>query len=163
MLVLPEYSPADSTQVLKYMGTIINSKREYDRVLERIEALSVNPPLPKSEEGSELLLLGFLAAEYEETNFPIQNPDPIDAIKLRMDDLGLTVSDLLSVFGDKGTASKVLNRQRALSISMIHGLSQRLSLPAELLIRPVKLRNLSKSTATVGEPREKYAAKKKRN
>jgi HTH-type transcriptional regulator/antitoxin HigA len=142
------------------MWTIIKTKREYDRALNRIEELSVNPPSPKSEKGRELMLLGFLVSEYEETNFPIQYPDPIEAIKVRMEDLGLTVNDLLPIFGDKGTASKVLNRQRALSISMIRELSRKLSLPAELLIRPVKRRSVTKSTITVREPREKYSGKK---
>jgi HTH-type transcriptional regulator/antitoxin HigA len=142
------------------MWTIIQTKREYDRALDRIEELSVNPPSPKSSEGKELMLLGFLVSEYEETNFPIQYPEPIEAIKVRMEDLGLTVNDLLPIFGDKGTASKVLNRQRALSISMIRELSRKLSLPAELLIRPVKRRSVTKSTITVREPREKYSGKK---
>lgn len=144
------------------MWTIIQTKREYDRALDRIEELSVNPPSPKSSEGKELMLLGFLVSAYEETNFPIQYPDPIEAIKVRMEDLGLAVNDLLSIFGDKGTASKVLNRQRALSISMIRELSRKLSLPAELLIRPVKRRNVSKGALTVREPREKYSAKKRK-
>ncbi|MBX2966747.1 MAG: transcriptional regulator [Cyclobacteriaceae bacterium] len=144
------------------MWTIIQTKREYSRVLERIEELSVNPPSPKSEEGKELMLLGFLAAEYEEANFPIEYPDPIDAIKVRMDDLGLTVNDLLSIFGDKGTASKVLNRQRALSLSMIRGLSRKLALPAELLIKPIQSGYKSTGVAMVHEAEEKYGAKKKR-
>lgn len=144
------------------MWTIIQTKREYDQALDRIEELSVNPPSPKSSEGKELMLLGFLVSEYEETNFPIQYPDPIEAIKVRMEDLGLAVNDLLPIFGDKGTASKVLNRQRALSISMIRELSRKLSLPAELLIRPVKRRNVSKGALTVREPREKYSAKKRK-
>jgi HTH-type transcriptional regulator/antitoxin HigA len=142
------------------MWTIIKTKREYDRALNRIEELSVNPPSPKSEKGRELMLLGFLVSEYEETNFPIQYPDPIEAIKVRMEDLGLTVNDLLSIFGDKGTASKVLNRQRALSISMIRELSRKLSLPAELLIRPVKRKNEPKGAIAVREPRAKYSTKK---
>lgn len=144
------------------MWTIIQTKREYDRALDRIEELSVNPPSPKSSEGKELMLLGFLVSEYEETNFPIQYPDPIEAIKVRMEDIGLAVNDLLPIFGDKGTASKVLNRQRALSISMIRELSRKLSLPAELLIRPVKRRDVSKGALTVREPQEKYSAKKRK-
>ncbi len=143
------------------MWTIIQTKREYDRAVARIEELSVNPPSPKSAEGKELMLLGFLASEYEETNFPIQYPDPIEAIKIRMEDLGLTVNDLLSVFGDKGTASKVLNRQRALSLSMIRGLAEKLSLPAELLIKPLSHEFHSEKTTNVAEPRGKYSVKRK--
>lgn len=124
--------------------------------MNRIEQLSQNPPLPKSPEGKELMLLGYLAAQYEEKMFPISYPDPIAAIKVRMTDLGLSVNDLLSAFGDKGTASKVLRKERALSLSMIRVLSQRLSLPTELLIQPSK-RNRSKVKAmVVNEPVSTY-------
>lgn len=124
--------------------------------MNRIEQLSKNPPLPKSPEGKELMLLGYLAAQYEEKMFPISYPDPIDAIKVRMSDLGLSVNDLLVAFGDKGTASKVLRKERSLSLNMIRVLSQRLSLPTELLIQPPK-RNRSKiKTMEVSEPALKY-------
>ena len=136
--------------------TIIQTNKEYTEVMNRIEQLSQNPPLPKSPEGKELMLLGYLAAQYEEKMFPISYPDPIAAIKVRMTDLGLSVNDLLSAFGDKGTASKVLRKERALSLSMIRVLSQRLSLPTELLIQPSK-RNRSKVKAmVVNEPVSTY-------
>ena len=136
--------------------TIIQTNKEYTEVMNRIEQLSQNPPLPKSPEGKELMLLGYLAAQYEEKMFPISYPDPIEAIKVRMSDLGLSVNDLLSAFGDKGTASKVLRKERALSLSMIRVLSQRLSLPTELLIQPSK-RNQSKVKAmVVNEPVSNY-------
>jgi len=118
--------------------TIIQNEREYNAVVTRIEELSKKPPLINSEEGKELLLLGYLADRYEEEAFPLIYPNPIEAIKIRMNDLGLAVADLLSIFGDRGTASKVLNGERALSLNMIRGLSERLSLPADLLIRPLK-------------------------
>lgn len=136
--------------------TIIQTNKEYTEVMNRIEQLSKNPPLPKSPEGKELMLLGYLAAQYEEKMFPISYPDPIDAIKVRMSDLGLSVNDLLVAFGDKGTASKVLRKERSLSLNMIRVLSQRLSLPTELLIQPPK-RNRSKiKTMEVSEPALKY-------
>jgi HTH-type transcriptional regulator / antitoxin HigA len=144
------------------MWSVIETKHEYNRVLARIEELSINPPSPKSAAGKELMLLGFLAAEYEETNFPIQHPDPIEAIKVRMEDLGLTINDMLSVFGDKGTASKVLNRQRSLSISMIRALSEKLSLPAELLLKPIKPDYHSERTPTVKEPGANYSIRRKK-
>lgn len=127
--------------------TIIQTSKEYEDAVARIEQLSQLPPSPKSAEGRELLLLGYLVNQYEEKTFPIAYPDPIEAIKVRMGDLGLTVHDLLSAFGDKGTASKVLRRERTLSLNMIRVLSQRLSLPAELLIQPlnrsrIKIKNL---------------------
>jgi len=137
--------------------TILNKKTEYDAALQRIEVISQNPPSLKSEEGKELLLLGYLVDRYEEEHFPLRYPDPIDAIKVRMEDLGLTLSDLTDIFGDRGTASKVLSRQRALSINMIRGLSNRLSLPSDLLIQPLKLKPVKHSQpALVKEPKPVY-------
>ena len=136
--------------------TIIQTNKEYTEVMNRIEQLSQNPPLPKSPEGKELMLLGYLAAQYEETMFPISYPDPIEAIKVRMTDLGLSVNDLLSAFGDKGTASKVLRRERALSLSMIRVLSQRLSLPTELLIQPSKGNKSKVKEMVVNESMSNY-------
>jgi HTH-type transcriptional regulator/antitoxin HigA len=114
--------------------TVIENKSEYDAVIERIEELSKKPPQKTSEEGRELMLLGFLADRYEKERFPINYPDPIDAIKVRMKDLNLSVSDVLDVFGDRGTASKVFSRKRSLSVNMIRKLAERLSLPEALLI-----------------------------
>lgn len=122
--------------------SIIQTSKEYNEVMDRIEVLSQNPPSAKSAEGRELLLLGYLANQYEERTFPIEHPDPIEAIQVRMSDLGLTVHDLLSAFGDKGTASKVLRKERMLSLNMIRELSNRLSLPAELLIQPVRTKTI---------------------
>ena len=136
--------------------TIIQTNKEYTEVMNRIEQLSQSPPLPKSPEGRELMLLGYLAAQYEEKTFPIEYPDPIDAIKVRMSDLGLAVNDLLVAFGDKGTASKVLRKERALSLNMIRVLSQRLSLPTELLIQPSKRNRPKVKAMVVTEPALKY-------
>src|SRR6478609_7835431 len=95
--------------------TIIDKKTDYEAALHRIEQLSQNPPALKSEEGKELLLLGYLVDRYEEEKFPLDYPDPIEAIKVRMEELRLSLSDLMDVFGDRGTASKVMGRQRSLS------------------------------------------------
>ena len=142
--------------------TIIQNKREYDAVIDRIEELSKNPPDIRSDEGRELLLLGFLADRYEEERFPIDYPDPIDAIKERMEDLGLSVKDLLDVFGDRGTASKVLNRRRSLSLSMIRQLAQKLSLPEALLIKPARYSTHRKKAAVAQESRATYRKKSTR-
>ncbi|HEY5825892.1 MAG TPA: transcriptional regulator [Cyclobacteriaceae bacterium] len=136
--------------------TIINKKTDYEAALHRIEQLSESPPALKSEEGKELLLLGYLVDRYEEEKFPLDYPDPIEAIKVRMEELGLSLSDLMDVFGDRGTASKVLGRQRALSLNMIRGLSNRLSLPSDLLIQPLRLNVKGKKAAVLKEPKPIY-------
>ncbi|MEX2234120.1 MAG: transcriptional regulator [Cyclobacteriaceae bacterium] len=140
--------------------TVIQNKTEYDAVIKRIEDLSKNPPEKKSDEGRELLLLGFLADSYEEERFPFNYPDPIDAIKVRMENLTLSISDMLDIFGDRGTASKILNRKRSLSLNMIRQLSQKLSLPEALLIQPVsKSTEGKKRTTMVQEPKPAYKKK----
>jgi HTH-type transcriptional regulator/antitoxin HigA len=141
--------------------TVIQNKGEYDKVLKRIEELSQYPPDIKSDEGRELMLLGYLADKYEEERFPINYPDPIEAIKVRMEDLGLSINDMLDIFGDRGTASKVLNRKRALSLTMIRALSQRLSLPPSLMIQPMKQGMQEKKHAIAQEPKSRYKRKSK--
>lgn len=128
-------------------------------MLKRIDELSENPPALRSEQGRELLLLGYLADQYEEAEFPIQNPNPIDAIKVRMEQLSLKPADLVDIFGDRGTASKVLNGQRSMSLSMIRLLAERLSLPVSLLIQPTPIKKYSrikKSSLQLHEPKSTY-------
>ncbi len=147
----------------KIMWTILETQYEYEAALARLEELSINPPLLKSEEGRELMLLGYLIDQYEERLFPIKYPNPIDAIKIRMNDLGLKIVDLIDVFGDRGTASKVLNKQQGLSLSMIRLLAERLSLPLDLLVQSTtKPKQYKKSSALVkaSEPMKKYKKRK---
>jgi HTH-type transcriptional regulator/antitoxin HigA len=144
--------------------SIIQNKKEYEAALERIETLSQNPPELDSEKGRELMLLGYLVDQYEEKNFPIRYPNPISAIKVRMETLGLTVNDLIEIFGDRGTASKVLNGQRNLSLSMIRALSNRLSLPSDILIQPTATKKYTtgtkRRTLQFNEPKTTYKKKK---
>ena len=104
--------------------TIIQNDKQYAEVMDRIGKLSLNPPALESDQGKELFLLGYLADKYETEKFPIAHPDPIDAIRIRMEELNLKVSDLNAAFGDRGTASKVLSRKRPLSLNMIRQLSK---------------------------------------
>ena len=144
--------------------SILQNKKEYEAALSRLEELSQNPPDPKSEPGRELMLLGYLIDQYEEKEFSISNPNPVDAIKVRMNDLGIKVNDLLDIFGDRGTASKVLNKQRSLSLSMIRSLADRLSLPESLLIQPTQLNKTKKKKPSkhllLHEPKPRYGKRK---
>jgi HTH-type transcriptional regulator/antitoxin HigA len=146
------------------MWTILQSKKEYEAALARLEELSQHPPDVKSVDGRELMLLGYLIDQYEGKVFPIQYPQPVDAIKARMEDLGLKINDLLDVFGDRGTASKVLNKQRSLSLSMIRILADRLSLPLGILVQTdaaPKGYGKNKASVKVAEPKPIYRKKKK--
>jgi HTH-type transcriptional regulator/antitoxin HigA len=144
--------------------SIINSNAEYARAMDRVEQLSTSPPSPNSDLGKELMLLGYLIHEYESKNFKIDFPEPILAIQERMEQMGLSIADLLDIFGDRGTASKVLNYQRSLSLSMIRGLADKLGLPAELLIQPTKASALLKENAKslVAERKIKYQKARKK-
>lgn len=146
------------------MWTILQNKEEYQAALDRLDKLSENPPDLKSDEGRELMLLGYLIDQYEEKEFPIRNPNPIEAIKVRMNDLGLQISDLLDVFGDRGTASKVLSKKRGLSLAMIRSLADRLSLPLNVLIQPtndLKSYKAKSTMASAMEPKAVYQKRKK--
>ncbi len=143
--------------------SILQNKKEYEAALNRMEELSKNPPEAKSEQGRELMLLGYLIDQYEEREFSIQYPDPVEAIKVRINDLGLTTNDLLDVFGNRGTASKVLSKQRSLSLSMVRSLASRLSLPESLLIQPTLKRKKIKTSKSLvlSEPKALYQKKKR--
>lgn len=113
---------------------IIQNEKEYEMALQRIEELfDVSKGSPESH---ELEILVLLVKKYETENFEeIPLPDPIDAIKVRMEDLGLKAKDLVPAIGDKGTVSKILNRKIPLSLKMIRNLCSLLGLPAEVLIQ----------------------------
>jgi HTH-type transcriptional regulator/antitoxin HigA len=87
-------------------------------------------------EGDRLDILATLIDAYEDKHFPVDPPDPIDAIEFRMEQEGLTRKDLEEMIGTRTRVAEVLNRRRGLSINMIRRLHDRLGIPAEILIRP---------------------------
>ena len=86
-----------------------------------------------SPEGDELVVLGILIDQYE--NFPIGLPDPIEAIKFRMEQMGYNQTDLANIIGLKSRTSEILNRKRKLSLDMIRQLHERLNIPTDVLIQ----------------------------
>jgi len=109
----------------------IFTDQDYDKALHRIdEIFEAEPGTP---EGDELYILLLLVKAYDDQHYALPNPDPIEAIKLRMEDLGLKDKDLIPIIGDKATVSKVLNRKRPLTLDMVRKLSEALTLPAEVL------------------------------
>jgi HTH-type transcriptional regulator/antitoxin HigA len=87
-------------------------------------------------EGDRLEVLTTLVEAYEQTHFPIDGPDPIEAIKFRLEQQGADQKALIGVIGNRTRVYEVLRRDRALSLSMIRRLNQTLNIPAEVLIRP---------------------------
>lgn len=114
---------------------IINNEIEYDKALMRVdELMEINPKLgtPLSD---ELEILVLLIEKYEEKNWAIDIPDPIEAIKYRMEELNLKQKDLIPYIGNKSKVSELLNKKISLSLTMIRNLSQALHLPLEVLIQ----------------------------
>ncbi len=110
----------------------IRTEDDYDAVLKRIDQL-MNAELG-TPEGDELDILVTLVEAYEVKHYPIPACDPIEAIKFRMEQMGLEAKDLTSIIGSRSKVSEVLNRKRQLSISMIRNLHAQLHLPFESLI-----------------------------
>ncbi len=105
------------------------------REIERLWGADAGTP-----EGDRLEVLTTLVDAYEEAHFPMDAPDPIEAIKFRLEQQGKDKKALIGVIGSRSRVYEVLRRDRALSLSMIQRLNQRLKIPAEVLIRPVRIR-----------------------
>ncbi|MCX2739498.1 helix-turn-helix domain-containing protein [Pontibacter anaerobius] len=111
---------------------LIRSEKDYQAALKQIRALwDAEPGTPEED---QLEILSILVSKYEEEHFPIEEPDPIEYIKVRMEELGLRQEDLVPYMGNKGNVSKVLNRKRSLSLEMIRNLHRGLRFPLEVLI-----------------------------
>jgi HTH-type transcriptional regulator/antitoxin HigA len=111
----------------------IKTEQDYVQALERLEMI-FDAKIGTSE-GDELEVLGILIDNYENEHFPIGLPDPIEAIKFRMEQMGYTQSDLANIVGLKSRASEILNRKRKLSLEMIRKLHKVLHIPTDVLIQ----------------------------
>lgn len=111
----------------------IKNKKDYNTALKKIESLM--DAKRNSPELDELEVFSILVEKYEEEHFPISNPDPIESIKFRMEQMGLSQSDLIPVIGSKSKVSEVLSGKRGLSMRMIRALHDRLKIPADVLIQ----------------------------
>lgn len=111
----------------------LKTEEDYQRALQRLE--DIFDALPNTEEGDELEVLSILIDAYEKQHHPIDLPDPVEAIKFRMDQLGLKQKDLVAIVGFKSRVSEILNRKRKLSLDMIRKLNQSLQIPTDVLIQ----------------------------
>jgi len=112
----------------------IRTKKEYNNALERIYELMQKELKVNSDEYNELELLSIIVEDYENKNFPIELPDPIEAIKFRLEQLNLSTSVLIEIIGSKSRTSEILNKKRKLSLSMIRSIHNKLNIPASSLI-----------------------------
>lgn len=111
---------------------VIRNRKDHKAALARIEEIFDAPK--QSEAGRELEVLSVLVADYEDHSFPMDLPDPITAIKFRMEQEGLTPKDLVPYIGSASKVSEVLSGRRGLSLRMIRNLVDGLGIPAEVLI-----------------------------
>jgi HTH-type transcriptional regulator/antitoxin HigA len=111
----------------------IKTEEDYNEALERLEVIFDAPE--NSPEGDEVQILGMLIENYENEHFAIGLPDPIEAIKFRMEQMGYTQADLAGIIGLKSRASEILNRKRKLSLEMIRQLHEKMNIPTDVLIQ----------------------------
>ena len=115
---------------------LIKTEEEYNSALARIDELFDS--VPGSKEFDEVELFMTLVELYEEKHYKIEVPDPIEAIKYRMEQMGYTQTDLAKFVGLKSRASEILNKKRKLTLEMIRTLHDSLKIPTEVLIQPYK-------------------------
>lgn len=117
----------------------IKTQEDYQTTLERIYYLIQLELKDNSPELDELEVLSILVEDYEKKHYPIDFPDPIEAIKFRMEQNGMTEKDLISILGYKSRVSEIFNKKRKLSINMIRKLHEKLNIPLESLIKEYQL------------------------
>ena len=122
---------------MKNNWSIIESSKEYEEAIKRFE--EINEAEKGTPEYKEMLLLALLINQYEKKQWSVPDVDPIEMIKIRMEDFGYTASDLAKEYGDKGTISKVLNYKQPLSLTMIRLFSKMLRIPADALTKEYKI------------------------
>jgi HTH-type transcriptional regulator/antitoxin HigA len=111
----------------------IKTEEDYKKALQKLE--SIFDAKPNSKKGDELEMLGILIEQYENEHFPIDLPDPIEAIKFRMEQMGYNQTDLGNLINSKSRASEILNKKRKLSLEMIRQIHDILNIPTDVLIQ----------------------------
>lgn len=117
----------------------IHTEQDYQTALRELSAYFENEPQPDTPEGDHFEVLLTLVEAYEAKHHPIDPPDPIEAIKFRMEQEGLTAKDLVPMIGRVNRVYEILNRKRALTSTMIWSIHQGLGISAESLIRPTRI------------------------
>ncbi|GAA3978450.1 helix-turn-helix domain-containing protein [Mucilaginibacter dorajii] len=113
----------------------IKTEQEYDDALARVYELMQTKIIEGSANSDELEILSILIKEHELVHYPVGHPNPLEAIKFRMDQMNLSESELSNILGNRSRKSEILSGKRKLSLSMIRKLTQILNIPAEVLIQ----------------------------
>lgn len=115
----------------------IKTEKDYRKALERLEIIFDAPT--DTKQGDEAEILSLLIENYENEHYPIQAPDPIEAIKIRMEELNLKQKDLVGVIGGKSRVSEILNRKKRLTVDMVRELERILQISASALVHDYQL------------------------
>lgn len=110
----------------------IKNEKDYQNALERLEVI-FDAPID-TREGDEAEILSLLIENYENEHYPIESPDPIEAIKIRMEELNMRQKDLVGIIGGKSRVSEILNRKKRLTVDMIRELERALQISASVLV-----------------------------
>jgi HTH-type transcriptional regulator/antitoxin HigA len=129
----------------------LRSEADYDEALEEIAQYFDQAPKPGTTEADRFDLLALVIEDYERKNWPIDPPNPIDAIRYRMETGGFTQADLGRLLGSRQRASDVLTRKRRLTMQMAWKLHREWGIPAEALIRPAEARQGRARRVTAAE------------
>ncbi len=113
---------------------IIKNKKQYEQYLDWVNVQFDNKVKANSPQGEKIQVALLLIKQYEDTNYPIPLPDPIDAIKVKMHELGLKNKDLVGKVGSKGYVSSLLNKKKPLTLELVRLFHKELNIPAEVLL-----------------------------
>lgn len=111
---------------------VLKTEKDYNQALKRLEEI-FHAPID-SKEGDEADLVSILIEKYEDEHYPIEAPDPVEAIKFRMEQMNMTKKELAEVIGYKSRVSEIFSRKRKLNLKMIRNLHDKLKIPYESLI-----------------------------
>ncbi|MEY2868480.1 MAG: hypothetical protein RIR01_935, partial [Bacteroidota bacterium] len=115
----------------------IKTENDYEKALDRLEVIF--DAAPNSVEGDEAEILSMLIDNYENQYFPIDAPDPIEAIKIRMEEMNIKQKDLVGIIGGKSSVSEILNKKKRLTVDMIRELERVLNISASVLVSSYQL------------------------
>lgn len=113
----------------------IKNKKQYNEVLGRVYELMQGSVKSGSKESDELEVLSILVKEYENKNFPVPKPKPLEAIRFRLEQMGMSEAELSGILGHRSRKSEIFSGKRKLSLEMIRKLNVILKIPAEVLIQ----------------------------
>ena len=114
--------------------TIIKNKKQYGKYLEWIDEMFNAKVKPNTPQGDKMQVVLLLIKQYEDAHYPIPMPDPIDAIKVKMNELGLKNKDLVGKVGSKGYVSSLLNKRKPLTLELARIFHQEFNIPAEIFL-----------------------------